>query len=335
MEAEVFTGSCLLPGFANEVTIGFVAPRVFQAPVAATLRAPAGFRIAWDCNFEATQLLLPGGRTLEFLLAGFFIGCVVNPDGRSISFNITRNIKAVTSWTFFTIHAVNPPVDELPATAEQSTWSLEVAGYAAQGAMHLHLRTFQATLRVLPHYYDAPCRTTACLEQPEGVSKTESGSFFQELASQMKATTRPVLLTFTSFSPVPTGGYVVLTAPEGIVPPVEQCGGVQSAVPTVLPVLPTQPFRALGTTPDLTSSCEVVNQTLRIAVLTGTLPAGMYELRFIVTLSPGRGALKWNLDSWAPQSCGSCCVRRPHFRSIVGLDTIELLDTAVFYASLP
>ncbi len=26
--------------------------------------------------------------------AGFFIGCVVNPDGRSISFNITRNIKA-------------------------------------------------------------------------------------------------------------------------------------------------------------------------------------------------------------------------------------------------
>ena len=25
----------------------------------------------------------------------------------------------------------------------RSTWSLEVAGYAAQGAMHLHLRTFQ------------------------------------------------------------------------------------------------------------------------------------------------------------------------------------------------
>ncbi|CAK9109328.1 unnamed protein product [Durusdinium trenchii] len=305
MEAEVFAGSCLLPGFASEVTLGFLAPEVFQAPVAATLRAPEGFRIAWDCNFEASQLVGPGGRTLEFLLAGFFSDCVVMPDGRSISFTITRDIKAVTSWTFFTIHAVNPPVEELPASTDQSSWALEVGAHAAYGAMQLPLRTFQAELVELPHWYNA--------------------------------TTRPVLLSFSSFSPVPAGGYVVLTAPEGLLLP-EQCAPRRQAATAGLPVLPTQPFRALGNTPQLTTSCEVDGQHLRIALLEGSLPAGHFELRFIITegVNFAGGARQWRLESYTPQSCqGTCCVRRPHFRNIVGLDSLQLLDTAVFYAPLP
>eukprot|EP00913_Durusdinium_trenchii_P029845 g27967.t2 len=215
MEAEVFAGSCLLPGFASEVTLGFLAPEVFQAPVAATLRAPEGFRIAWDCNFEASQLVGPGGRTLEFLLAGFFSDCVVMPDGRSISFTITRDIKETQpdptecSARMTDLRSErNPPVEELPASTDQSSWALEVGAHAAYGAMQLPLRTFQAELVELPHWYNA--------------------------------TTRPVLLSFSSFSPVPAGGYVVLTAPEGLLLP-EQCAATAG-----LPVLPTQPFRCLA-----------------------------------------------------------------------------------------
>ncbi|CAK9109267.1 unnamed protein product [Durusdinium trenchii] len=150
--------------------------------------------------------------------------------------------------------------------------------------------------------------------------------------SSSQATTRPVLLSFSSFSPVPAGGYVVLTAPEGLLLP-EQCAATAG-----LPVLPTQPFRALGNTPQLTTSCEVDGQHLRIALLEGSLPAGHFELRFIITegVNFAGGARQWRLESYTPQSCqGTCCVRRPHFRNIVGLDSLQLLDTAVFYAPLP
>eukprot|EP00439_Symbiodinium_sp_Y106_P003024 s3812_g1.t1 len=306
MEAEVFAALCPVPGLATEVTMGFIAPLVLAAPVAATLRAPAG----QACNFEASRLQLPGGRTLDFLLAGFFADCFVHADGRTISFNITRNIKALTSWTFFTIHAQilscnslslrNPPPEELPYNAEQSLWRLDVGGFGASGKMQSPpLRTFQALeLRELPFVYNA--------------------------------TTRPLLLRFKAFSAVPAGGYVVVDAPPGVAFP-EQCQGAVAGIPQ----FPEQPFRALSSEPlDLVASCSIdaAARSFRIALISGDLPAGIYELRFVITETDAflPGPSLWRLESWRPEDpCSSCCSpRRSNFRSVIGLSRIEQLDVA-------
>lgn len=244
---------------------------------------------------------------MDFLLAGFFADCFVHADGRTISFNITRNIKALTSWTFFTIHAQNPPPEELAYNAEQSLWRLDVGGFGASGKMQSPpLRTFQGLeLRELPFVYNA--------------------------------TTRPLLLRFKASSAVPAGGYVVVDAPPGIAFP-EQCQGAAAGIPP----FPEQPFRALSSEPlDLVASCSIdaAARSFRVALISGDLPAGLYELRFVMTETDAflPGPSMWRLESWRPEEpCSSCCSpRRNNFRNVIGLSSIEQLDVAVFYATLP
>eukprot|EP00931_Biecheleriopsis_adriatica_P075240 TRINITY_DN49156_c0_g1_i1.p1 TRINITY_DN49156_c0_g1~~TRINITY_DN49156_c0_g1_i1.p1 ORF type:complete len:423 (+),score=93.47 TRINITY_DN49156_c0_g1_i1:149-1270(+) len=351
MQGEVFAVDCPLPGKRAEVTMGFVAPTVLQAPVAASIRAPVGYALTWDCNFDANQLLLPGGRNLDYLQVTDMKDCVVSPDGRSANFTILQNIKAISSWTFFTIKVVNPAVHSLPATQEQSSWSLVVGGFAAAGGGR------------------GGVKEGSGMQSP--ALQVFSQMELQELPFTYSNTTWALKLRFRSFSAVPSGGYVIVSSPTGFGFPEAQCRTADAnytempGSPQYVPMLPVQPFRRMpdpesaasrfGPEPEvkLSADCEVRpgeggREQLLVSMQEGELPPGIYELRFVVNISNSYGStlknnvaepMAWSLESWRPleDNClGSCCAeKRENFRPIVGLSLIEQLDTGVLMARLP
>jgi len=248
-----------------------------------------------------------------------------------------------------TVHVANPVIQRGPATEEQNAWSLEVGAFSAgffdgtRGLKGLQLQTFNdLELHELPFTYNA--------------------------------TSWALMLRFQATSTVPAGGYVVLRAPEPFCFPAALCRGenatgypIPAGAPTFVPALPRQPLQPLRRASEAAvpagtealmpavpsrTACSVGDggRQLEIAVLEGAVPAGLYELRFVVAFDPkweetlvtnsaeSRFApMHWLLESWWPAAdtvcSGACCPeRRKNFQVIVGITELELRDRGVVEA---
>eukprot|EP00928_Gymnodinium_smaydae_P043742 TRINITY_DN29255_c0_g1_i1.p1 TRINITY_DN29255_c0_g1~~TRINITY_DN29255_c0_g1_i1.p1 ORF type:complete len:969 (+),score=195.40 TRINITY_DN29255_c0_g1_i1:84-2990(+) len=342
MKGEVYASRCLIDGRPSEATVGFTSPVVLPAPVMARLEVPAGYRFPWFCRFNATDLLVPGDRTFEYIPATDLADCEVAPDGRSATFRIKRTVAKVL--TFFTVAIINPSIEEAPAVREHEAWSIVVGGHAAGGLLGPRLQIFSdLSLEELPYVYN-------------------------DTSWALKLRLRPT-------TAVPAGGHVVLRAPQPFLFPAAQCRGEDDSTygevigsPQFVPAMGKQPFRPiqevgsdalrLPAGPDRTLCFVDGEGGLVVSVLEGALQPGLFELRFAVVLdvaSPAASTLlnvgrpeelaqgplapmRWALESWSPSglstSCtGDCCPeRRANFRPVVGAAEVELLDRGLLEA---
>eukprot|EP00746_Dinoflagellata_sp_MGD_P131221 gnl/MRDRNA2_/MRDRNA2_65029_c0_seq1.p1 gnl/MRDRNA2_/MRDRNA2_65029_c0~~gnl/MRDRNA2_/MRDRNA2_65029_c0_seq1.p1 ORF type:complete len:519 (-),score=55.38 gnl/MRDRNA2_/MRDRNA2_65029_c0_seq1:142-1614(-) len=343
--AEIHGSNCPIPGRQTMLTIGFISPTALENPQM-TIRTPPGYLWPWSCNFSAYDLNLPGGRTFEFVDESMFQDCVVSADGRSVTFVMVKKLIAQTVWNYFTIHALNPLPEEVPATPEQDTWSMRVDVYYSGtdtqvGVPSVPLNVFRELhLRELPFAYNG---TSWAME-----------------------------LTFRSISFVPTGGYIVLEAPRPFIFPDEFCKGenatrdVNSTVgkPLYVPRMPREPFRKVPaaneplsyrSAPPVIGECLVTHRTeiagrerLVVRVLAGELIPAKHEFRFPLVIenevvvqalqtNPEEGVyapMIWRLESMKPRTtagpcAGGCC---PDERLLTanGTSFLQVIDAGVF-----
>jgi hypothetical protein len=225
MEAEIHASNCLIDGLLTTLSIGFIMPVFTKMPVFGELFAPVGYQFPWVCNFRPGSLALPGDRKLEYIDPSLLENCTVSPDGRSISFIIQKNLKAVSVWNYFTFRIINPTANNAPTTSIEATFALTVGDHAA-GA--------EGTIGV-------PCPPLKVFADLE----------MHELPFTYNERSWALMLQLRVITNVPAGGYVVVHAPLPFAFPEDQCRGENATYaeepgsPAFVPAITSRPFRPI------------------------------------------------------------------------------------------